>query len=699
MHKYILVLSVVISAVVIDNFVGFKTSVNCQCKPEESLFTCTCQENTIHLSRNNSHELTISTETILIPKHVSLSKIQVVKVHGVNLTTLSNIFPKSLLNNLTQFHVKSCNVEIIDPDAFEQISQIRELNIRGNTLQTLNSNTFRLLKNLTRLILTKNLIQQIPEGLFDNSLQLTEIYLDRNNISTLPDGIFDRLVELQALHLEHNVIKNLNNNLFINNLKLKELKISFNKIENLPTDLFKNAENIVQIHLNDNNIQIIPSNMFSNLKTLNVISMQNNSINQLKSAFYKNEELSSLNLNNNELSFVPQNVLEESSNLKYLNLENNHLICNCTMKQFYKETKKRQIIVIGRCEEPKEYSNFSFNLLPEEVFACPPKIQHFTYNEIETLLEFECVIQSDLTPNITLFHQGNLIPEENIEINSISTTYLTKMMILNSTNENRGDYKCFASNEKGEDEAKLNIISHSTTEPHEILEDWDSNEYNEKVSVLPSTTSDPNNQTVANKCNNKREYICELYNKNVRTLVWNFKLQSIPITHIIINLVRNANNLTSSLIVQGQTPEISCKLTDDHNVITNKTWNNNTATKVSDTNFLELKFYVLENDPSLTYEHQGLNINCTKSCASCENCDSETCSNEYFNNMTYNCEVRTIPQIATMESSTIFWILVIVIVLLTMLNAFFVIKMCKKNPKVSIIKMIKIQICKRNRLS
>lgn len=684
MHKYILVLCVVISAIVIDNFVSFKTTVNCQCKPEESLFTCTCQENTLHLSRNNSHELIVSNKTILIPKHVPLFKIQVIKVHGIHLSILSNIFPKTLLNNLIQFHIKGCHVEIIDPEAFRQISDIQELNLRGNKLQTLSSNTFQLLKKLIRLILTNNLLQQIPEGLFDNSLHLTEIYLDRNNISALPDGIFHKLEELQSLHLEHNIIKNLNNNLFINNFKLKELKIAFNEIKDLPPDLFKNSVNIVQIHLNDNNIQTIPSNIFSNLKTLNVISMQNNSINQLKSAFYKNLELSSINLNNNELSFVPQNVLDESSKLKYLNIENNHLICNCTMKPFYKETKKRQIIVIGSCEEPMEYRNFSFHLMPEIGFACPPKIQDFTYKENESVIEFECLIQSDLTPNISFFHQGNLIPEGNLKINSISSTYLTKMLILNSTDDNRGDYKCFVSNKKGEDEAKLYLMHHLTTEIYETVEDWDSQEFNENVLVSPSTPDDSDNPTVAMKCNNKSEYVCELQNKNVRTLIWNFKLQHIPVTHIIINLFRNENSVTSSLIVHGQMSEISCKLTDEHNEITNKTWNNNTAIEVSDTNFLELKFYIQANDPVPKYEHQRLNINCTKTCASYENCGSETCSDGYQNNLTYTCEVRHISQMASMDSFTIFWIF-FVILLLILLLLFFIIKIFRRKSKVSII--------------
>lgn len=114
-------------------------------------------------------------------------------------------------------------IESIASNSFEDLRQLKYLELAGNQIKTIDPQWFVSLSNLEKLLLNENKIEHLDENVFDNLPNLVTILLDNNQLKTIP----------------LNLLKNKN--------KLKWFGLSFNQIQIANYVTFDQLETIVDL--------------------------------------------------------------------------------------------------------------------------------------------------------------------------------------------------------------------------------------------------------------------------------------------------------------------------------------------------------------------------------------------------------------------------------------------------------------------
>nr|XP_013810345.1 PREDICTED: leucine-rich repeats and immunoglobulin-like domains protein 1 [Apteryx mantelli mantelli] len=229
--------------------------------------------------------------------------------------------------NLTAFgrNLSYNKLTEIDPSAFAELSNLREVRLNNNELTAvpslgaaasnvlslhLHHNRIRSIEasqlkpyvTLETLDLSFNDITEIRNGCFPQGLHIKELYLGSNRISTLEPGAFDSLSR-----------------------SLLTLRLSKNRITQLPVKAFR-LPRLTQLELNRNRIRLIEGLTFQGLDSLEVLKLQRNNISKLTDgAFWGLAKMQVLHLEYNSLTEVNSGSLYGLSSLYQLHLSNNSI--------------------------------------------------------------------------------------------------------------------------------------------------------------------------------------------------------------------------------------------------------------------------------------------------------------------------------------------------------------------------------------
>ena len=219
----------------------------------------------------------------------------------------------------------------IDANAFQHLTNLRELHLYYNPLVELPSMVFKSMVHLTYLFLRDNSIHTLHSGVFDGLVNLKYLDLSGNQLGSdesdvLDPTLFQKLEKLQILYLHNNGLRRVPDGLFAGLRNLIQLTISLNNFVSLQENIFRDLENLEYVNLRGNVLTELPGGLFHGLVQLVYLALYNNHLESLSTEqFYGLSQLITLVLYNNNLKSLPISIFKGLSQLQYLILSNNIL--------------------------------------------------------------------------------------------------------------------------------------------------------------------------------------------------------------------------------------------------------------------------------------------------------------------------------------------------------------------------------------
>ena len=335
-------------------------------------------------------------------------------------------FPEGIFDELSSLEVlrlriwglPSASPPPLYPETlFDNLVNLKELDISGNRLASLPEGSFNDLRNLETLRLSRTRLTSLPIGAFDNLTELKTLDLtghwDLNTnlrelhgprvtgLKSLPDGIFDNLENLEWLSLSANSFSSLPEGAFDDLSSLKVLKLRRNKEElaTLPNGAFSDLSYLEELYLDNSNILSVPGDAFDDATSLKRLWLGNNIISSLPQGLFNDllllEELS---LYDNGLTSLPSGSFDGLTRLKKLLLSYNDL--QALPDGLFDDLHSLELLEI--------YDN-ALTTLPSGLFNGLAKVKelNMSYNALESLPDRTFEGMSSLERLIVDFNPGS----------------------------------------------------------------------------------------------------------------------------------------------------------------------------------------------------------------------------------------------------------------------------------------------------
>jgi Leucine-rich repeat (LRR) protein len=233
------------------------------------------------------------------------------------------------------------------PEQFNQLTQLRMLNLSGNTQLDIEQVLSEVPKpeKLAVLILDSLQLTEIPNNLgrFKNLSQLSLVHnpdmdwemafqkledvplvflnLQRNNLKSLASTI-TLLSKIKDLKLSYNELKDEQSYIYLSQLPhLYAVWLDFNELTVVPDNIGLLSQ-ITYLYLDGNELIDVPPAMRS-MKSLSVLHLGYNNFSQLPERFMEMPGLLMVHINNNQITSIPRNYGSKKYTLLALLLDGN----------------------------------------------------------------------------------------------------------------------------------------------------------------------------------------------------------------------------------------------------------------------------------------------------------------------------------------------------------------------------------------
>lgn len=446
-----------------------------------------------------------------------------------------NHISRHFLNSITSvpstklrtLNLNNNNIETIEHEAFQMFPNLEVLKLSKNRLSLISKEWLANLTHLKELDLNFNQITQIDTLAFNGLKMLQVLKMRRNKFNNLPDGAFWGLSSLQRLHLDHNNITNIRYGWTFGLSSLKELTIRHNSIATIESNSWNSASSLLELHLNHNQISQINKETFSKLTPLKVLKMSNNLVSFvdefafrsftnlenldlsnnrlswaiegsngffttmralkklrldnneirmiLKRTFAGLASLSALNLTGNPISSIQNDSFSMFKHLKQLDLEDTDLLCDCTLKWFYRWLQsselRRNFASQIQCKHPIEmYQRTEQSFLAADIdsFRCQDFLKPYLMDDFRNIttplvaikhkqITFNCTVAtSSNSIEFKWFQNSKIIAHPRARFETKSKVYtenvthhINQLTLTNIDDSDQGSYYCMASNQYG----------------------------------------------------------------------------------------------------------------------------------------------------------------------------------------------------------------------------------------------------------
>ncbi|KAM7448363.1 hypothetical protein ABFA07_003528 [Porites harrisoni] len=165
----------------------------------------------------------------------------------------------------------------IPQNAFQGLSNLKEINIQSNPLTSIAGNAFQGVAKLNILILSRNNLSQVTADSFKGLTAVTKMYLEYNDFAMFPDGLFEDTFSLQYLKIGNNKLTAISANLFNKLSNLVLLSLSNNKISSVSPESFSSMKsNLTHLNLDNNHLNKFPVESLENLTALSELRLASN---------------------------------------------------------------------------------------------------------------------------------------------------------------------------------------------------------------------------------------------------------------------------------------------------------------------------------------------------------------------------------------------------------------------------------------
>lgn len=229
-------------------------------------------------------------------------------------------------SSIKQLYIYNCNIQEISLTAFNELGQLRELNMSGNSLTTLPQGLFDKNVYLAELDLSNNMLVLLPDSLFNNT-RLEELALRNNNIGSNLGFIPP---QIRKLDLTNNNITNIKNQTFRGLLHLNYLRLQGNQISNIDEQSFDTFRRLGILDLSHNDLSEISKLLFSKVSYLNMLDLSNNKrLQSLPAEGFETSRSSfdfyTFEVSHCNLSHLGENTFKKMSGTRRLKLSHNRI--------------------------------------------------------------------------------------------------------------------------------------------------------------------------------------------------------------------------------------------------------------------------------------------------------------------------------------------------------------------------------------
>jgi Leucine-rich repeat (LRR) protein len=200
----------------------------------------------------------------------------------------------------------------LDPRSFQQLIHLEKLHLNANQIKNLENFTFENLKNLKEINLSQTPLTVLNEKIFRGNFNLEKIFIYFNNISKIHPQAFHGLHNLKQLKLTGNVCVNGNFEILDGNLEeiMNDLSACFrNYYPNEGCSFSKNDRDYICLY---ENITVRENQNF----TVHGYHLQNKS----------DSDVTRVEFISSNLSKIPSEIFIAFENLAYLNVESSGLL-------------------------------------------------------------------------------------------------------------------------------------------------------------------------------------------------------------------------------------------------------------------------------------------------------------------------------------------------------------------------------------
>jgi Leucine-rich repeat (LRR) protein len=284
--------------------------------PEE----CRCKTVGIHVNCSGSG---LNSVPSVLPTHVR----QLV-LDDNSITYFENdSFVSRGLVDLQMIHADFCQLRKIELGAFNGLTILMRLSVRGNLIGEILPGTFEKISRLEYLHLEHNIIQHLGSDVFSGLVNLKYIGLEGNKLNYLHPDTIIRLPNFQRLFLSKNSGLQLpTDRHFINSHFLKELGISGCNVSSVSVETFAGVSELQAIDLSYNYLRNLDMNILRVLPKLSILKLKSNRISEIiPGRFEKIGSLEYLYLYHNRTEYLESDAFYGLVNLKYIDLRGNEL--------------------------------------------------------------------------------------------------------------------------------------------------------------------------------------------------------------------------------------------------------------------------------------------------------------------------------------------------------------------------------------
>lgn len=263
------------------------------------------------------------------------------------------------LPHLEQLNLSSNQLHLIYEGAFENLTQLEELNLSRNALGNNLGNNTRALRSLGRLRTLDLSVNSLSD-------KAAELYLQNKSF-------------LNHLKMTGNVLTRLSNKMFKQSKNLKSISIDNNLISVIQQGTFEPLRHLESLNLAQNNLVYICD---FNLQQVKYLNLSRNSVEffvtQENSRLYM---LEILDLSHNKLLYFP--IIPRWNHLRYLYLQNNLIGTFETEVAMVSEVNALYRDITRNRAEAKNNFHSSWRQMP--VVFIDLSYNHFTSFPVETL--------------------------------------------------------------------------------------------------------------------------------------------------------------------------------------------------------------------------------------------------------------------------------------------------------------------------